>query len=133
MMPRLVVATLVLCAAAAQAATPDFDLGRMYRNGSGVARDSARAFVLIERAAGDGDPAAMFIAAAMLAAGEGTRKDVARSRRWLEACADLEYPEAMQQLAMNFREGATGYERDEARAAQLLNELAHAMKHRAPQ
>ena len=130
---RLAVAMLALCAAAAQAAPPDFDLGRMYRNGTGVNRDSMRAFGLIEGAARDGHPAAMFIAAAMLAAGEGTQKDVARARQWLEASAEAEYPEAIQQLAMNLREGAPGYERDEERAAQLLTELAHAMKHRAHQ
>lgn len=134
MIVRRLAATLALCAAAVQAAPQpgtDFDLGRMYRHGAGVAQDSARAFALIDRAARDGHPAALFIAAAMLAAGEGAPKDVARSRRYLEAAAELEYPEALQQLAMNLREGAPGYARDEERAAQLLRELAHAMKHRA--
>lgn len=103
----------------------------MYRHGAGVAQDSARAFALIDRAAREGYPAAMFIAAAMLAAGEGAPKDAARARRYLETAAELEHPEALQQLAMNFSEGAPGYERDDERAAQLLRQLAHAMKHRA--
>lgn len=125
---------LALRAGAAQAAPQaeaNFDLGRMYRNGAGVARDSVRAFALIDSAARDGLPAAMFIASSMLAAGEGTSRDVALARRWLEAAAELENPEAMQQLAMHLREGAPGYQRDEPRAARLLDELAHAMKHRA--
>lgn len=134
MMRRSLVAMLALCAAAAQAApraAANFDLGRMYRNGAGVVRDSPRAFALIDSAARDGLPAAMFIASLMLATGEGTVRDAASSRRWLEAAAELENPEAMQQLAMHLREGAPGYERDEPRAARLLDELAHAMKHRA--
>ncbi len=134
MMLRCLVAMLVLCAGAVQAAAQieaNFDLGRMYRHGAGVAQDSARAYALIDSAARAGHPPAMFIVSTMLAQGEGTPKDTARARRWLEAAADVEYPEALQQLAMNFREGAPGYERDEERAAQLLRELAHAMKHRA--
>ncbi len=127
-------ALLMLCAACAQAAPAaqaDFDQGRMYRNGIGVERDSARAYALIERAAVKGHAAAMFILSSMLAAGEGAPKDVARARRMLEAAAELELPEAIQQLAMNLREGSPGFERDEVRAAQLIHEYAHAMKHRA--
>jgi TPR repeat protein len=130
---RLACAVMALCAACAQAAAApqtDFDLGRMYRNGVGMERDSVRAFALIRQAARDGHAPAMFILSAMLAAGEGAPKDVAEARRCLEAAAELELPEAMQQLAMNLREGAPGFERDEARAAQLMNEVAHAMKHR---
>ena len=131
---RALAAMLALCAAAVQAAPQaeaNFDLGRRYRNGAGVVRDSARAFALIDSAARDGLPAAMLIASSMLAAGEGTSRDVALARCWLEAAAELENPEAMQQLAMHLREGAPGYERDEPRAARLLDELAHAMQHRA--
>ncbi len=131
---RVVLGALGLFAATAQAAPQkdvDFDRGRAFRHGAGVARDSERAFALIDNAARKGHPAAMFIVASMLAAGEGATKDEVRARRWLEAAAELEYPEAMQQLAMNFREGAPGYERNEERAAELLRKLAHAMKHRA--
>ena len=131
-------AVLALCAAALHApahAAPQldatFELGRQYRHGADMPRDSARAYALIESAARAGHSPAMFIAAAMLATGEGVRRDVVLARRWLEAAAELENPEAMQQLAMNLREGAPGFERDEQRAAQLLDELAHAMKHRA--
>jgi TPR repeat protein len=117
--------------APALTAQADFDLGRSYRNGAGVQRDSAQALALIGRAARGGHAAAMFILSGMLAAGESTAPDAAGARRWLEAAADLELPEAMQQLALNLRDGAAGYARDEARAGQLMNELAHAMKHRA--
>ena len=130
---RLATAGLLLWAACVQAAPSqdDFDLGRRYRNGIGVERDSARGFALIDKAARAGHAAAMFILSVMLAAGEGAPKDGAAARRWLEAAAELELPEAMQQLAMNLRQGAPGFEHDEARADQLMNEVAHAMKHRA--
>lgn len=71
----------------------------------------------------------MFIFSAMLSAGEGAPKDMTAARRWLEAAAELELPVAMQQLAMNLREGAPGFERDEERAALLMNKVGHAIKH----
>lgn len=131
-MARLACVVIALCGACMQAAASpraDFELGRKYRNGIGVQRDSVRAIALIEKAAQAGHPAAMFIFSAMLAAGEGSPRDVTAGRRWLEAAAALELPVAMQQLAMNLREGAPGFERDEERATQLMNSVAHAMKH----
>ena len=44
-------------------------------------------------------------------------------RRWLEAAAELDYPEAWQQLAL--------LEPDPQRAAQLMRRAAHALTHRA--
>lgn len=108
-----------------------FDIGRMYRHGIGVMRDSVRAFALIEAAAQAGHPAAMFTLNNMLAAGEGVPKDEALARQWLERAAEREHPEALQQLSMNLQQGAMGYERDERKAAQLMGVLAHAMKHQA--
>lgn len=118
---------------AADAGSPAarFDLGRMYRNGIGVAPDVARAFALIESAARAGHPGAMFMLNNMLATGEGAPKDEALARRWLEQAAEREHPEALQQLSMNLQQGAMGYARDERRAAQLMDALAHAMKHQA--
>ncbi len=139
-MMRALIAGLALCgcAALAHAAPPAvepgqaaFDLGRKYRHGAGVARDSARAFSLVGDAARAGHPAAMFILSAMLGTGEGTRRDDAAARTWLQAAADLDHPEAMQQLAMNLKDGVGGFERDERRAAQLMGQVAHALKHRA--
>ncbi|WP_167238566.1 tetratricopeptide repeat protein [Massilia genomosp. 1] len=117
--------------AAAQDPQAAYDLGRMVRNGIGVARAPLRAFALIESSARRGHAPAMFTVSAMLAAGEGCAQDLAASRRWLEAAAALEHPEALQQMAMYVQEGALGYPRDPERAAQLLREAAHAMTHRA--
>lgn len=108
-----------------------FDIGRMYRHGIGVAKDSVRAFALVEAAAQAGLPAAMFTLNNMLAVGEGAPKNEALARRWLEQAAEREHPEALQQLSMHLQHGAMGYERDERRAAQLMGVLAHAMKHQA--
>ncbi|HEY0491173.1 MAG TPA: hypothetical protein VGD30_16810 [Telluria sp.] len=74
----------------------------------------------------------MFRLSYMLHAGEGAAKDGRAARQWLERAAERDYPEAMQQLAMALRDGSMGFERDEQRAALLMKEMAHAMKHRAP-
>ena len=111
------------------AAADAFAQGRALR--SGPQRDSGRAFALIEGAAKAGHPAAMFILSAMLMSGEGAPRNAVAARDWLEAAAGLEYPEAIQQLALNFQDGTNGYRRDPERAAELLRELAHAMTHRA--
>lgn len=130
-MRRLLAGLLFGVAMAAQAAPSLFDLGRSYRHGDGVTRDSVRAFGLIERAARGGDAAAMFTLSNMLEAGEGTRKDRAAAKRWLEAAAEHESPEALQQLALHLQDGTMGYEPDRGRSAQLMREAAHALKHRA--
>jgi TPR repeat protein len=106
-----------------------FDAGRMYRHGDGVTRDSARAFALIEQAGRQGDCAAMFTLSNMLEAGEGTRRDRAAAHKWLEAAAELECPQALQQLALYLQDGLMGYEADRVRAAQLMRLAAHAVKH----
>jgi uncharacterized protein len=131
MMRNLLACLLFGLAIAAQAAPSMFDLGRMYRHGTGVERDSARAFRLIGQAAGDGDAAAMFTLSNMLEAGEGALRDRAAARKWLEAAAELECPEALQQLALNLQDGLMGYAPDRARSAQLMREAAHALQHRA--
>ncbi|MES2899158.1 MAG: tetratricopeptide repeat protein [Pseudomonadota bacterium] len=107
-----------------------FYLGRMYRNGIGVPADARRAFELIEMAALKRHAPAMFILSNMLAAGEGCVADEQRARSWLEAAAELDHPEALQQLGLTLNIGAMGYPVDQVRAAQLLRNAAHAMKHR---
>ena len=94
----------------------------MYRNGTGVAVDKARAARLFARAARAGDADAAFTLANMLRDGEGVPRDQAAAQRWLRLAADGESPEALQQLGME--------ETDPARAAQLFKEAAHALSHR---
>ena len=126
---------LLLCAvylpAAAASPQTQFELGRAYRNGTRVPVDAARAAALIRDAAAANYAPAMFTLSNMLAEGEGTARDPIEARRWLEAAAALDYPEALQQLALNLKDGAAGYERDAARSAQLMRQAAHALRHRA--
>jgi TPR repeat protein len=98
-------------------------LGLMARNGEGMQADPARALKLLTAAAEGGVPAAMFVLANMLAAGEGGTRDEAAARRWLEMAAALDYPEALQQLALT--------EPDPRKAELLMRQAAHAMTHRA--
>jgi TPR repeat protein len=99
-----------------------YRLGLMYRNGIDVAQDKARAGHWVAVAAKRGMAAAMFTLSNMLDEGEGVTMDKAAARRWLESAAGLEYPEALQQLALT--------ETDPARAALLMKQAAHAMMHR---
>lgn len=77
---------------------------------------------LQQRAEG-GEPAAMFLLAHMLADGEGGARDTAAARSWLARAAELDYPEALQELALS--------EPDPQRADALMRAAAHALAHRA--
>jgi TPR repeat protein len=92
--------------------------GLTYRS----AGDGALAVHWLGVAAGRGMPEAMFMLANMLLDGDGVPRDEAGARRWLEAAAELDYPEAWQQLAL--------MEQDPERAAQLMRRAAHALTHR---
>jgi TPR repeat protein len=100
-------------------------LGLMARNGMGTARDSALAAHWMTVAARGRIAAAMFTLSQMLQAGEGVAKDEGAAAQWLRAAAELDYPAALQQMALA--------EPDPARAAQLMKEAAHALKHRPPE
>jgi TPR repeat protein len=125
----LVSAALVaLAPACAQPAVPDkaqdaWRTGLAYRNGAGQDKDARQAVICLRYAAGLGLPEAMFILAQMLAAGEGADADPLEAKRWLEAAAEADYPEALQALALE--------EQDPQRAALLMRRAAHAMMHRA--
>ncbi len=107
------------------AAAADYEQGRRQRGS-----DSVRAMAHFEAAARLHHPAAMFALSNMLAAGEGAARDETAARRWLERAADLDYPEALQQMALHLHDGSLGYPRDEQRAAQLMRAVAHALQHR---
>jgi len=77
---------------------------------------------LQQRAEG-GEPAAMFLLAHMLADGEGGPPDAAAAQAWLARAAELDYPEALQELALS--------EPDKQRADALMRAAAHALAHRA--
>ncbi|MES3025775.1 MAG: tetratricopeptide repeat protein [Pseudomonadota bacterium] len=117
---------------AANAGNPGaaYYLARMTRNGMGTPSDSVQAARWFKAAAKGGVAPAMFTLSNMLRAGEGLPRDDAAAREMLEAAAELEYPEALQQLALAVAEGTLGLARDEKLAAQLMKEAAHALRHR---
>jgi len=99
-----------------------YRLALKVRSGDGMASDPVRARLLLTQAAQGGVAPAMFVLSNMLAAGEGGPLDANEARRWLEMAGEVEYPEALQQLAMT--------EPDPRRAELLMRQAAHAMMHR---
>ena len=126
-MKRIVTAAIVVALATTAAAATDpvaaLRLGLAWRNGIGRAADPVAARRCLREAAYGGEPAAMFVLAHMLAVGEGGPPDVAAARAWLQAAAEREYPEALQELALT--------EPDPQRADALMRAAAHALAHRA--
>ena len=104
---------------------------REQRNSTGTQNDSTQAAGALLASARAGEPAAMFFLSNRLYAGDGLPRDEVAARKWLEAAAERDHPEAMQQLAMALRDGSMGFARDEQQASVLMKEMAHAMKHRA--
>jgi hypothetical protein len=73
-------------AAAAGDAVAQYNLGAMYANGDGLARDSNEAQQLFAAAAGQGLQSAQF-ALGLLFSGSGGQADFARANRWFRAAA----------------------------------------------
>ncbi len=123
--------TLLSKAAEQNDAAASYYLALMYKNGSGVAQDSASAARYLQKAVdGGASPASMFLLANMYLSGEGVPRDNKKARELIERAAELEYPEAAQMMAIGLREGTMGFERDEKRASEQFLEAAHALKHR---
>ena len=110
-------------AATNRAADAVFAQGLKHRNGMGMPASAQAAFGLMSDAAQRGHPPAMFILSNMLAHGEGATPDLEAAQRWLRAAAERDYPEALQQLALQ--------EPDPVKAAQLMRSAGHALKHRS--
>ena len=127
-MKALVLACLLVAQAGAAPLEAPLDarsawqLALKVRNGDGVPTDPLRARALLTQAAQGGVAPAMFVLSNMLAAGEGGPPDATEARRWLEMAGELEYPEALQQLAM--------LEPNPRKADLLMRQAAHAMMHR---
>lgn len=123
--------TLLDKAAEQNDAAASYYLALMYKNGLGIAKDSASAARCLQKAVdGGASPASMFLLANMYLSGEGVSRDNKKARALIERAAELEYPEAAQMMAIGLREGSMGFERDEKRAAEQFLEASHALKHR---
>ena len=101
------------------------ELGVMFANGTGVARDDAQARKLLERAAEAGNPRAVANLAA-LTSNAGTQGDPVRARALLAKAADTN-AEAQYQLGLMLADGAGGPQDDVS--ARTLFEKAAAQGH----
>lgn len=79
------------------------ELGHLYAEGLGVAKDPAHAFRLFQKAARGGSDAAKFYVGYALLTGTGTPADVTKARYWLREAAGAGHVEALTQLARSFR------------------------------
>ncbi len=92
------------------------------------ARD-AEAMRWLQQAANAGHPAAMFVLGNALRNGEGIAIDEAAALARYRQSAELDYPPALQTLAMAYQRGELGLPRDPERFEEELMETAHALKH----
>ncbi|MEW6760625.1 MAG: hypothetical protein AB1437_07355 [Pseudomonadota bacterium] len=124
-MKRSLIAVLAALALAQPAMAQHGDEGDIaYRRGLAYKSggDGALAAHWLGVAASRGMPEAMFMLATILLEGDGVARDEAKARAWLEAAAELDYPEAWQQLGL--------MEPDPQKAAQYMRRAAHALTHR---
>jgi TPR repeat protein len=96
-------------------------------------RDDPQAVAWLERAAKANLPAALFLLGGLYRDGRGVPVNHARAVECLEAAAEAELPEAIEALALAYRGGELGLARDEPKAAELLRELEHAIRHPQPE
>ena len=101
------------------------ELGVMYGNGTGVAKDPEQARKLIERAAEAGNPRAVANLAALT--GGGASLDPVKARAMLSKAAEANSAEAEYQLGLMAADGSGG-PKDDA-AARALFEKAAAQNH----
>ncbi|MFZ6655965.1 tetratricopeptide repeat protein [Undibacterium sp. TJN19] len=105
-------------------ARASFMLARMAKYGQGVPQDIALSMTWLKTASEQGNAQAMFLLSNAYAAGEGVAQDPALARKWLEESAELEYPVAIQALAMELESGSKQVEKDPARARHLIKEAS---------
>lgn len=75
-----------------------------------------RAFELFSRAAGQGDPEAMFELGKLYEKGIGTEQDVGKAVELYHRSAELGFVDAMNDLGFLYYQGAAGLKRDQAKA-----------------
>jgi localization factor PodJL len=87
------------------AARSMLDTGLAYLDGTGVARDDARAAQWIAKAAMQGEPLAQYWLGVLFERGRGETADPARALHWYELSAQNGNPRAMNKLALTYAEG----------------------------
>lgn len=104
-------------------------LAQLYRSGApGVPSDDRAATQRLRQAAEAGVPQAQFMLGEMLLAGSDVPADRGQARRWLEAAADHELPEAHLELALAAARGDLGLTAEDGQRHMM--EAQHAAFHR---
>lgn len=97
------------------------NLGAIYDQGHGVAKDKAEAVRLFRQAAEKGVPSAMNLVGRMYAGGDGVAKDEVEAARWFRKGAEAGNREAMVNLGIQYASGS-GVPKDQAEAFRLYRQ-----------
>ena len=108
------------------------NIGLMYADGVGVAKDPAQAINWFRLAADGGEAAAQYNLALVYARGEGTPQDYKESTRWLTAAADQNLVPALMDLAGYCLHPPDGAPADVDRAIHYYERAAALGDERAP-
>ena len=101
------------------------NLGLMYANGTGVAKDAAEAVRWFRKAVEADNAQGMSNLGFMYANGTGVAKDAAEAARWYRKAAEAGNADGMHNLAIMYANG-TGVAKDEAEAVRWYRKAANA-------
>ncbi len=104
-------------------AQAQYNLGRSYDNGEGVAKDEVEAVKWYRKAAEQNHADAQYALAARYDAGQGTTKDEAEAAHWYRKAAEQGHTQAQFRLAWCYDNGE-GVAKDEAEAANWYRKAA---------
>ena len=93
-------------------------------------RSPEKALQWLELAAKAGFAESQFLLGQMIMTGDGTAADPARARKWFEAAAEQDHPEANLQLLMAFTRNEMGLKRNAEAEARQWMEAQHSLRHR---
>jgi TPR repeat protein len=93
-------------------------------------RSPEKALQWLEVAAKAGFADSQFLLGQMIMTGDGTAADPARARKWFEAAAEQDHPEANLQLLMAFTRNEMGLKRNAEAEARQWMEAQHSLRHR---
>jgi len=93
-----------------------YNLGILYENGQGVAKDYKQAFFWYKKVANQGYPNAQNKIGVMYAEGKGVERDYPQAAHWLRNAADQDVPAAQSTLALLLESGV-GVAEDDKQAA----------------
>lgn len=108
-------------------------LGLIYRQDlPNQARSPEKALHYFEVAAKAGIADSQFLLGQMIMLGDGTPADPESARKWFEAAAEQDQPEANLQLLMAYSRNELGLQRDADSEARQWMEARHSLMHRPP-